>query len=294
MILLRPGWLAALPLLALAVLLLRRRGADAGGWEAVMPPAMLAGMMALGHLRCGAGWRRLAPLAGAAALALGLAGPALPRADAPVFAQADAVVIAIDMSDSVAAGPALADAQAAAAGLLTQLAGRPVGLILYANEAYAVAAPTDDPATLQSQIAVLDAAIMPDEGSHPAAALSLAGQMLAGQMLAGLKRADLVLISDGGGIDAAARAEAARLAEAGVRISALTVEGEPSGDPQALRALANGAVAEAGRPGAVVAALGGGGLDRDRALVALQYRDLGPWLAALALLPLLMQFRRQA
>ncbi|SDL63121.1 VWA domain-containing protein [Paracoccus chinensis] len=289
MILLRPGWLAALPLLALAVLLLRRRGADAGGWETVMPPTMLAGMMALGHLRRGSGWRRLAPVAGAAVLALGLAGPALPRADAPVFAQSDAVVIAIDMSDSVAAGPALADAQAAAAGLLTRLAGRPVGLILYANEAYAVAAPTDDPATLQSQIAVLDAAIMPDEGSHPAAALSLAGQMLAG-----LKRADLVLISDGGGIDAAARAEAARLAEAGVRISVLSVEGEPSGDAVALRALANGAVAEAGRPGAVVAALAGGGLDRDRALVALQYRDLGPWLAALALLPLAMQFRRQA
>lgn len=289
MILLRPGWLVALPLLALTVLLLRRRGADAGGWEAVMPPAMLAGMTALGHLRRGAGWRQLAPVAGAAALALGLAGPTLPRADAPVFAQGDAVVIAIDMSDSVAAGPALADAQAAAAGLLTRLAGRPVGLILYANEAYAVAAPTDDPATLQSQIAVLDAAIMPDEGSHPAAALSLAGQMLAG-----LKRADLVLISDGGGIDPAARAEAARLAEAGVRISALTVEGEPSGDVPALRALANGAVAEAGSPGAVVAALAGRGLDRDRALVALQYRDLGPWLAALALLPLAMQFRRQA
>lgn len=289
MILLRPWWLAALPLLALAAAMLWRRGAEAGGWERVMPPGMLAGMMALGHLRRGSGWQRLAPLAGAAALALGLAGPALPRADAPVFAQSDAVVIAIDMSDSVAAGPALADAQASAAGLLTRLAGRPVGLILYANEAYAVAAPTDDPATLESQIAVLDAEIMPDEGSHPAAALSLAGEMLAG-----LKRADLVLVSDGGGIDAATHAEAARLAEAGVRISALTVEGEPSGDPQALRALANGAVAEAGSPGAVIAALAGGGIDRDRALVALQYRDVGPWVAALALLPLLLRFRRQA
>ena len=125
--------------------------------------------------------------------------------------------------------------------------------------------------------------------SSPAAPLSLAREMLVG-----LTRADLVLISDGGGIDAAARGEAARLAGAGVRISALTVDGEPSGDAQALRALANGAVAEAGRPGPVVAALTGGGIDRDRAMVALQYRDLGPWLAALGLLPLLLQFRRQA
>ncbi|MDN3712673.1 hypothetical protein QWZ10_14650 [Paracoccus cavernae] len=76
---------------------------------------------------------------------MGLAGPAVPRADAPVFAQSDAVVIAIDMSPSVAEGPALEDAQAAAAGLLGALAGRPVGLILYAGEAYSVAAPPPIP-----------------------------------------------------------------------------------------------------------------------------------------------------
>lgn len=289
MMLLRPWWLTALPLLALAALYVWRRGTGAGGWEKVMPPRMAAGMMALGHLRTGTRWQRLAPMAGAAALVAGLAGPALPRADVPVFAQSDAVVIAIDMSPSVAAGPALADAQAAAAGLLTQLAGRPVGLILYAGEDYAVAAPTSDPATLESQIAVLDGEIIPDEGSHPAGALSLAGKMLAG-----LKRADLVLISDGGGIDAAARGEAARLAETGVRISALSIRGEPAGDPEALRTLANGPVSDAANPGPVVAALAGSGIDRDRAMVAMQYRDLGPWLAALGLFPLLLQFRRQA
>lgn len=289
MMLLRPWWLAALPVLGLIALFVWRRGGTAGGWENVMPPQMAAGMMALGHLRTGARWQRLLPLAGAMALVAGLAGPALPRSDVPVFAQSDAVVIAIDMSPSVAGGPALADAQAAAAGLLTQLAGRPVGLVLYAGEAYAVAAPTDDPATLESQIAVLDAETMPDEGSHPVGALSLAGTMLSKHA-----RADLVLISDGGGIDAAAREEAARLAEAGVRISALIVDGVPPGDPEALKLIANGPVARASNPGPVIAALAGGGIDQDRAMVAMQYRDLGPWLAALALLPLLLRFRRQA
>ncbi len=260
MILLRPLWLLALPALTLLALAIWRRGPDAGGWQAVLPAQMRAGLMALGWLGAGADRMRLLPPAGAAALALGLAGPAVPRSDAPVFAQSDAVVIAMDMSPSVARSPALKDAQAAAAGLLARLAGRPAGLILYAGEAYAVAAPTADPATLETQIAVLDDKTMPDEGSRPAAAL----------------------------------AEAARLRAAGIRISALTIAGDPPSDLAALQGTADGPVARFDDIGPVARALASSGLERDPALRALQYRDLGPWLAALALLALLPQFRRRA
>lgn len=293
MILLRPYWLLALLALAALAVLRWRRGPDAGGWEAVLSPVMLAGLAALGQLGTGGkGAARLlpyAPIAGAAALVVGLAGPAVPRADAPVFAQSDAVVIAIDMSPSVAEGPALEDAQAAAAGLLGALAGRPVGLILYAGEAYSVAAPTADPATLESQIAVLSPETMPDESSRPAAAMAMAGQMLAG-----LKRADLVLISDGGGIDDAALAEAARLQAAGVRISALSVAGNPASDLSRLALVADGAVSGHEAPAPVVRALAGSGRERDAAMTALQYRDLGPFFVLFALLGLLPQLRRQA
>ncbi len=289
MILLRPLWLLALPALALLALAIWRRGPDAGGWQAVLPVQMRAGLMALGWLGAGADRLRLLPPAGAAALALGLAGPAVPRSDAPVFAQSDAVVIAMDMSPSVARSPALKDAQAAAAWLLAQLAGRPAGLILYAGEAYAVAAPTADPATLETQIAVLDDKTMPDEGSRPAAALAMAGQMLRG-----VRRADLVLISDGGGFDQATLAEAARLRAAGIRISALTIAGDPPSDIGPLQGIADGPVARFDDIGPVARALASSGLECDPALRALQYRDLGPWLAALALLALLPQFRRRA
>lgn len=289
MILMRPFWLLALPAIVLLALAIWRRPPDAGGWQAVLPPHMLAGLARLGQLGAGSGWLRFLPVLGAAALIAGLAGPAVRRADAPVFAQSDAVVIAIDMSPSIAAGPGLQDAQAAAAALLAQLAGRPVGLILYAGEAYAVAAPTDDPATLETQLSVLDADTMPDEGSRPAAAIALAGQLLSG-----LKRADLVLISDGGGFDQAARAEAERLQNLGIRILALTVPGDPPSDPQALKTVTNGPVSDFASPAPVVRALAGSGLDRDAAMLALQYRDLGPWLALLALLSLLPQFRRQS
>lgn len=288
MMLLRPWWLAALPLLAALALLSWRRGPEAGGWQAVLSPAMLAGLAALRQLQPSSRWQRLLPWLGAVALALGLSGPALPRADVPVFAQEDAVVIAMDLSASVVRG-GLEDAKAAAAQLMAALPGRPVGLVLYSGEAYVAAAPTADPRVLESLIAVLDADTMPDKASRPADALAQAGRLLAG-----LKRADLVLISDGGGVDAAAEAEAQRLQAAGVQIRALTVPGDPPAEAAALDRIALQGVYPAAEAGRAAAALRRASVDRDPALRALRYRDLGPWIAALALLPLLLRFRRQA
>ncbi|WP_299844303.1 hypothetical protein [uncultured Paracoccus sp.] len=296
LILLRPWWLVLiLPLITLALWQWQRRP-DAGGWQAVMPPAMLEGMRQLGHLTIGgSGWRRFLPLMGGAALMLGLAGPALPRGDAPVLAQVDAVILAVDLSPSVAEGPALADAQIATAGLVQALAGRPVGLILYDGEAFAVSAPTMDGRVLETQIAAMAPGLMPGDGSRPSAALGLGGEMLAG-----MKRADLVLISDGGGIDATTRGAADRLAERGIRLSTLALHrGAPDAPPPAPEALAElarlggGASASAADPAAVEHLLTRPGLSaRDPALAATQYRDLGPFLAALALLPLLSLLRR--
>ncbi|MGA0563794.1 VWA domain-containing protein [Ancylobacter sp. VNQ12] len=291
LILLRPWWLATLPLLAVLALWLLRREPAAGGWQRVMPPAMLAAMRTLGHLGGEDGRRGLVALTTAGLVGLGLCGPAVPRADAPLLAGSGAILIAIDMSPSVARGPAIADAQAAAAGVLGAAGGRPVGLVLYAGEAYEVAAPTADPATLESQIAVLGTDTMPGGGSRPAAALALARQMLQGSV-----DADLVLISDGGGVDDAARVETERLAGEGIRLSVLTLAGAAGGktDIRALETLGS-AAAPARSPDAVFRRLSRGGtLERDPALTALQFRDLGPFLAALGIIPLLSLFRRRA
>jgi len=291
--LLRPCWLAALPLLALLAFQSWRRGPHGGGWAQVMPAAMLGAMRSLGHLNGGNDRSGLYCLAAAALLAAGLAGPALPRNDAPVLAGSGAILIAIDMSRSVAESAALADAQAAAAQILRAANGRAVGLILYDGEAYDIAAPTEDPATLETQIAVLGPETMPGKGSRPAAALALARKMLTG-----VRDADLVLISDGGGIDGAAIAEARRLTGSGVRLMLLTLSGSarPAAASDAFDRLDGvSASAAALAPEPVLRRLSAISAKRmDRTLTALRFRDLGPFLAALALIPVLFLFRRTA
>lgn len=296
LILLRPWWLLAL--LPLAGVVARRlaRRPDAGGWESVMGRDMLRAMRTLGHLggRQPA-WQRLLAPGALVVLIWGMAGPALPRTDAPVLAQADAVVLAVDLSPSVERGPGLEQAGVAAAGVAQALAGRPVGLVLYAGEAFTASAPTLDVDSLQTPLGVLDAETMPGQGSRPAAAIGMAAEMLAG-----LPRADLVLISDGGGVDASAVAAADRLAAQGVRIWALrldgTAPGAPAAAPDALdRLVRGGAVLPWDGMDRLAARLSqSGGSVRDPALRALQYRDTGPWLAMLVLPALLVMLRRQA
>lgn len=286
-VLLRPWWLAALPLLAVLAFWLWRHGPMAGGWGRVMTPAMLAAMRTLGHLRCDGAGASLMPVAAAALVGLGLAGPAIPRADAPQLAGAGAVLVAVGLSPGVA-GATLADAQAAAAGIMAAAAGRPVGLILYSDEAYEVAAPTGDPAVLESLIAVLGPDTMPSSGARPAAALRLARRMLEG-----MPDADLVLISDGSGIDAAARTEAERLAKDDVRLFTLALGvGDDRGT--SLEALSV-ASAPARSPRPVIDRLSGSAaLARNGPAAGLKFEDLGPLVAALALVPFLALFRRRA
>lgn len=296
LILLRPWWLLTLLPVAALAFWSWRRAPDAGGWQSVMSPPMLAAMQALGQLGGRpAGWQRWLAPAALAVMVLGLAGPALPRRDAPLLAQTDAVVIAMDLSPSVAKGPALAEAQLAAATLVQGLAGRPVGLVLYAGEAFMVAAPTIDGATLETQLAVLDADTMPSDGSRPAAALGLAANMLQG-----VRRADLVVISDGGGLDGPTLAEADRLAGTGVRISALKLSGRADGAPAARDDALQDLLRNGGRVAPAADAQNfasrlerSGAARRDPTLTALQFRDLGRFIAALAGLPLLLMLRRQ-
>ena len=302
LVLLRPWWLLALlPVAASALWLWRRRAA--GEWAAVIDPALLAAMRRLGHL--GAGGADPAPFlacAAAALLALALAGPAIPREGGDSYERLDPIILMLDLSPSVASGPALADLQAAAAQVLQSAAGRPVGIMVYAADAYVASAPTSDVASLQGLIAVLAVDTMPVGGSRPDIALAEARDIFADAAgPADPGGADFIVISDGGGADRALD-EARRLASEGARVSTLALApqtpGGPAPAPDALAALAReggGASALAREPRAVLARIEAARIARIARSpeAARVFRDLGPWLLAAAGLPALALFRRR-
>ncbi|RAI04258.1 hypothetical protein DLJ53_07390 [Acuticoccus sediminis] len=296
--LLRPLWLLALPAtLALALFAARRERRSE--WASLIDQQLAPHLRALGFMRAAGRDRRIPCLAAAAGIAsVALAGPATTSPTAPALRSLDTLVIAVDLSKSMTEGGALETVQAATVRLL-QTAGRPVALVLYAGDAYLASAPSDDPHLLETVVAAFGADTMPDTGSRPDRALTLAADILAG---AAGRRRDVVLVSDGGGVGPEALHEAEALARSGAVVSVIYVPpterpyGMPAPDPDALAALARAG------GGTMVAAPSAQGLaDRLAAsatatvpheIAALMFEDHGRAILVLALLPALLLFRR--
>lgn len=298
--LLRPFWGLAIPPVAVLGFFLARRGGALGAWNRAVDAPLMAALDRLGKVSRGArDTRWLAPLI-AACIALALTGPARERDDGVAFRNLDGVVIAIDLSPSMVRGGRFADAITTARLVAQSVGSRQVGLIVYAGDAYRASAFTTDAAALGQTIAFLDGDTMPDAGSHPERAIARAGRMIeAAEILLG----DVVLITDGGGIGAAALAQARSLAEAGVPVSTIYVParapGAPAPDRAAVVALAEAGGGASGSlldPFPVTRALEQGMERRLRAMdgaVRMQ-RDYGRFLLLLAVLPTLALFRRRA
>ncbi|MFZ5962510.1 vWA domain-containing protein [Thalassococcus sp. BH17M4-6] len=301
-VLLRPLWLIGVPLSVLAAALVVWMARGLGRWQRITDPGLLSAMRALGHVRDarrdGAPWT----LALAAALtATGLAGPATRDPEAPVLRNLDAVMILLDLSPSVVEGGGFDDAQAAVSRLIDRHGTRPIALGVYSGESFLVSVPTEDPAPLQTVVAVADAQSMPVAGSRPDRALDLARRTLAD---AAAVRPDVVLVSDGGGTGPEALDRARQMAAQGIRTSAVfvTPDAPPYGmtpaNRDALVALTTagkGTTVEArdvARLEALLSDRQGRGTS-DPALRNLRYADQGRWFMALALVPLAFLFRRR-
>jgi len=196
--LLRPWWLIAIPIVIALACLAWRRADGFGRWHEVIDPDLLPVLTHLGRVEIGARDYRPVFMALAASLmAIGLAGPSVRNPGAPVFRNMDAIVILMDLSPSVVEGGGLGDAQAAVARLLDRSGTRPVALIVYTGESFLVSVPTREPQALKSAIAVIDPETMPIGGSRPDRALELAMQTLND---AKSSHADVIIVSDGGGL----------------------------------------------------------------------------------------------
>ena len=301
-LLLRPLWLAVVPVALLLAGLSAWAGRRSGRWSRLVDPELLPALRRMGHVTDAA--RDPAPwlLATAASLvAIGLAGPATPDPDAPALRNLDAVMILLDLSPSVVEGGGFDDARAAVSRLVDAHGTRPVALGVYSGESFLVGVPTEEPEALQTVVGAADGETMPVGGSRPDRALDMARRTLAD---AAAERPDVVLVSDGGGVGPQARDLARQMASEGIRVSAVFVapEAPPYGMPPARReglaALAEdggGIVVEAGDTAPLEALMADrrGGTAAEAARRSLRYDDHGRWPVALALLPLAILYRRR-
>ncbi len=320
---LRPAWLSLLILLPVLVLLLRRFVARRGSWEEVIAPELRRFVLADRSTQ-GVSMSLLVAAALAYFLAVvALAGPKGESFEQPYTRAGDALVVVLDLSQSMNSADLrpsrLARARLKLKDLLERRRSGETALIVYSANAFTVVPLTQDTATIDVLLDSLSSAIMPSRGSYPALALEKAGRLLA---QAGVNQGQVLLIADGAG-EEAALAAARQLVADGHRLAVLGV-GTPEGGP--IPADAGGFLKNRDGKVAVVrlaegsmrrlARAGGGSYQRLRvdnadldALFAdpsttsyeteamasenvVQASDLGVWLV-LALLPLVaLQFRR--
>ncbi|WP_181700152.1 VWA domain-containing protein [Chthonobacter albigriseus] len=299
--LLRPLWILALAAVAAVVILVKARGA-LGDWRRAVDAPLLAALLKRGGASLEALNRARLPASAIAAgiLALALTGPATERGDLGAWRNLDAVLVGLDLSRSVAES-ALGEARLAALQAAEAAGTRQSGFIVYAGDAYTGATFTFDREALSQLIAATGPDLVPDVGSDPARAIALAGTMLAES---GIASGDLVLVTDGGGIDQRALDRAAELRAAGHRLDvAFITAGQrspdaPAPDRTAVDALASaggGAVADASDPEAIPRLIAGSSSERlgRSAYAVLAWFDIGRPLSALAAVPLLLLFRRR-
>ncbi len=300
-VILRRWWIViAAAVAAFSYFALRNRGA-LGAWTAAIEPKLLNALIARGAVTSGTGRRRFAAAAVATLIALALAGPAVRAAVQNGYSNLDATVIVVDLSRSMADNGSLPEAKAAAAAIAQASGSRQIALIVYAGDAYLTTPLTSDRDWLQSLIFALDSATIPDQGTRAGRALSLAYKILNEDHIV---HANVVLISGGEGLDEGALQQAQALAASGYSLDAVfAASGDNVGNfaqrPEEislgkLAAYGNGTSASTRNLGPVLRIaekVSSSRLARSQ-YELLTWRDLGPFLMVIALIPALLLFRR--
>ncbi len=223
----RPLWLLTLlPALALFVLLLRNR-LGRGNWNEVCDAELLPFILEDRNVQRSR-WPLSTAFAASILSIIALAGPTWERLPAPVFRNASALVITLDLSRSMDATDIkpsrLIRTRYKIADILKQRKDGQTALLVYAGDAFTVTPLTEDNETIANQLNALKTDIMPSQGSNTLAGLRLAIGLL---QQAGLQQGEILLISDGIEGDAVRQAETLI---GNYRLSVLGV-GTPEGAP---------------------------------------------------------------
>jgi Ca-activated chloride channel family protein len=225
--LLRPYWLWALLALPALWALWRMRQRNDNVWKGVVDAHLLPHLLEQGGRAVrGALW--MGALGYVIAI-LALAGPSWRQGEQPLWQSHSPLVIALDLSSSIAASDLppsrLLQARAELATLLRERAGGRVALVVYAGEAFTVAPLTDDAANVALFLDALEPGVMPVDGQQPGKAIAWSVRLL---QQARFEHGDIVLISDHA--YAAANRAAAEALRLGYRVSALGL-GTAAGGP---------------------------------------------------------------
>ena len=195
--LLRPLWLAGIPVVAFLVLFLNHQRGRGGVWRDFIDPELAPYLLTRSSdtlQYIGSGTILLA----ASVVSFALAGPVWEREPVPVFRSESSLVVALDLSLSMNAQDLepsrLARAKFKIADLVNLRQGGQTALVVFAAQSFVVTPLTDDTATLLSQLRGLDTSIMPLQGSEPATAMKLAGELLS---QAGALGGHTLIVTDG-------------------------------------------------------------------------------------------------
>ncbi|WP_372571819.1 VWA domain-containing protein [Ruegeria jejuensis] len=291
--LLRPLWLLCLPVLCGFGWWLWSRSGGFGEWDRAANPVLMRAMAALGRIDARANRRPLIALLLAVGICiLALAGPAIERRDALSFRNLDGVLFVVDASTSVTDDPRWPQMLTMGRFGVSALGTRPGGIIVYAGDAYVATDMTADHRQVGQTFSLIDAQTVPDRGSRPERALALAGQLMhEADVLAG----DVVLFTDGAGLGPDSLQEAAALVEAGTRLSLVSL-GDATAGMETHASLGGGAVFTLEQTDGLQEWLASDARMRleQADYPVLFWRDMGRYLLVLALVPLLLLFRRDA
>jgi len=192
----RPYWLLAFLALAMLVFFTVKHKLRQGNWQSVCDPELLPFVLQDKELKHSHTPLITSSLAAILAITA-LAGPTWQRVPTPVFRNAAALVIALDLSRSMDASDIkpsrLERARYKVTDLLKKRKDGQTALLVYAGSAFTVTPLTDDTETINNQLGALTTNIMPAQGSQSDLAINKALELFKN---AGLQQGQILLITD--------------------------------------------------------------------------------------------------
>jgi len=192
----RPLWLLAIVGLFFVIYLLKKMRVSQSGWQQLLPKH-LANVLIEGS-QSGKQHSLALPFIIGFLTIVALAGPSWQKLPQPVYQLERGSVLIMDMSYSMLSTDLtpnrLTRARYKATDLLDNLNEGEIGLIAYAGDAFVISPLTDDINNIKLLLPSLTPDIMPELGSNPYAALTMAHEMLSN---AGHIEGDIYWFTDG-------------------------------------------------------------------------------------------------